>query len=100
MAIKRHRDAAVAALLPECSSHPTSVLLPIADTAPSTKRVEMLVATTRKPSSNPAETPTGEQELTLFGDIVASIPPGSLRNVGEVEGRRNCRRILRPTLPL
>ncbi|TIN15720.1 MAG: esterase, partial [Mesorhizobium sp.] len=42
-----------------CASRPTNVLLPVADSSPSSSKVEMLVATTRSRSSNPAEMYTG-----------------------------------------
>ena len=68
-----------------CASRPTNVLLPVADTSPSSSRVEMLVATTRSRSSNPAEMYTGERGLApSFADITVSIPQASARKIGEV----------------
>ena len=72
-------------LLSACASKPTGVLLPIADTEPSTGRVEMLVATTRQRSTVPGEMFSGERGLTpAFADITVSIPPDGTRKIGEV----------------
>jgi esterase/lipase superfamily enzyme len=72
-------------LLGGCASRPTNVLLPVAETSPSSSQVEMLVATTRARSANPAEMFTGERGLApSFADITVSIPPASVRKVGEV----------------
>ncbi|RWF50214.1 MAG: alpha/beta fold hydrolase [Mesorhizobium sp.] len=77
--------SALAALLWGCASRPTNVLLPVAETSPSASKVEMLVATTRSRSSNPAEMFTGERGLApSFAEITVSIPPASVRKVGEV----------------
>ncbi|CCV14375.1 alpha/beta hydrolase [Mesorhizobium sp. STM 4661] len=68
-----------------CASRPTNVLLPVADTSPTSSKVEMLVATTRARSANPAEMYTGERGLApSFADVTVSIPPDSVRKVGEV----------------
>lgn len=72
-------------LLWGCASRPTNVLLPVADTSPSSSKVEMLVTTTRSRSSNPAQMYTGERGLApSFAEITVSIPPASVRKVGEV----------------
>jgi esterase/lipase superfamily enzyme len=77
--------SALTGLLWGCASRPTNVLLPVADTSPSSSKVEMLVATTRSRSSNPAQMYTGERGLTpSFAEITVSIPPASVRKVGEV----------------
>lgn len=71
--------------LAACAGRPKGVLAPVADTLPSTSRVEMLVATTRQRSDNPGEMFTGERGLTpSFADITVSIPPADERKVGEV----------------
>jgi esterase/lipase superfamily enzyme len=68
-----------------CAGHPKDVLLPVADTAPSSSKVDMLVATTRSRSSVPGEMFTGERGLTpAFADITLSIPPKNVRKEGEV----------------
>lgn len=72
-------------LLSGCATRPTNVLLPVADTSPSSSKVEMLVTTTRARSANPAEMYTGERgSAPSFADITVSIPPSSVRKVGEV----------------
>jgi len=72
--------------LAACASRPTDVLAPVADTVPSTARVEMLVDTTRKPSDVPGEMFTGERgPAPAFAEIVVSIPEKAKRKVGEVQ---------------
>jgi esterase/lipase superfamily enzyme len=68
-----------------CAGRPKNVLSPVAETSPSSSRVDMLVATTRSRSSVPGEMFTGERALTpAFADITVSIPPKSVRKEGEV----------------
>ena len=68
-----------------CASRPTNVLSPVADTVPSTSRIAMLVTTTRARSEKPGEMFTGERGLApAFAEITVSIPPASVRKVGEV----------------
>lgn len=68
-----------------CAERPKNVLMPVADTSPSSNRVEMLVTTTRNHSSNPGEMFTGERGLApAFADMTVSIPPSNVRKVGEV----------------
>lgn len=58
--------------------HPTGVMTPVALTAntPRTSKVEMLVATTRQPSANPATLFNGERSPKPYlTDIAISIPP-------------------------
>jgi esterase/lipase superfamily enzyme len=74
----------LACVLSACASRPTAVLAPVADTVPSTSRVEMLVVTTRKESDQPGEMFTGERGPSpAFADILVSIPQA--RKVGEVQ---------------
>lgn len=74
----------LAASLAACASRPTGVLLPVRST-PLADRVEMLVTTTRDRSDNPGEMFNGERALTpAFAEITVSIPPASVRKVGEV----------------
>jgi esterase/lipase superfamily enzyme len=59
-------------------AHPTGVMQPVALTAsmPKTAQVDMLVATTRQPSGNPATLFNGERSPTPYlTDITVSIPP-------------------------
>jgi len=70
-----------------CAS-PHGVLEPVAAAAPGTSQVEMLVATTRK-RTVPAEMFSGERGPGLdYADIVVSIPPDSVRQIGEVQHPR------------
>lgn len=72
-------------LVPGCAGRPKNVLTPVADTAPSSSRVEMLVTTTRSRSSVPGEMFNGERGLApAFADITVSIPPKNVRKQGEV----------------
>ena len=76
---------ALAVALAACASRPEGVLTPVADTVPSTGRVEMLVATTRQPSENPGEMFTGERgPAPAFADITVSIPGRQ-----QAQGRRS-----------
>lgn len=71
--------------LSACAGRPTGVLTPVPDTEPSTSRVEMLVATTRKRSTNPGEMFSGERAFApAFADITVSIPNDGKRKSGEV----------------
>ncbi|MBK3745866.1 alpha/beta hydrolase [Paraburkholderia aspalathi] len=68
-----------------CGGHPKDVLTPVADTAPQSHRVDMLIATTRSQSTVPGEMFTGERaSAPNFADITVSVPPDSARKVGEV----------------
>jgi len=71
--------------LPGCGGHPKNVLLPVADTASSSSKVEMLVATTRQSSTVRGEMFSGERGLApAFADITVSIPPKTVRKEGDV----------------
>jgi esterase/lipase superfamily enzyme len=75
----------LAVALSACASRPTGVLTPVADTEPSTSRVEMLVTTTRERSTNPGEMFSGERAFApAFADITVSIPNDGKRKTGEV----------------
>jgi esterase/lipase superfamily enzyme len=68
-----------------CGGHPKDVLTPVADTAPQSHKVDMLIATTRSQSAVPGEMFTGERaRAPNFADITVSVPPDSARKVGEV----------------
>jgi esterase/lipase superfamily enzyme len=61
------------------------VLIPVADSAPNSTKVDMLVTTTRTRSTIQGEMFTGERALApAFADITVSIPPANVRKVGEV----------------
>lgn len=64
------------ALLSACSSRPPAALTPVAS-VPEAKVVDLLVSTTRRPSSDPAVLFGGDRTLTpRFASLSISIPPG------------------------
>jgi len=65
---------------------PRGSLVPVEARAPGTSQVEMLVATTRK-RNGPDEMFSGQRGAPRldFADIVVSIPPDSVRQIGEVQ---------------
>jgi esterase/lipase superfamily enzyme len=64
---------------------PKGFLEPVAARAPGTSQVEMLVATTRT-RTTPAEMFSGFRGPALdFADIVVSLPPDSVRQIGEIQ---------------
>jgi esterase/lipase superfamily enzyme len=76
---------ALGMLLSACG-HRADVMKPVAVTATDTGRVDMLVATTRAPSADPAVRYGGERgEDVRLDNIVVSIPPDSARKPGEVQ---------------
>ncbi|SHH06204.1 Esterase/lipase superfamily enzyme [Kaistia soli DSM 19436] len=73
-------------LLGSCAGRPEGVLLPVTMSAPGTTTVDMAVATTRSRAENRAVLFTGERGTQLdFANIVVSIPPDSVRKVGDVQ---------------
>lgn len=67
-----------------CGGHPKDLLEPIAS-QPRGAKVEMFVATTRKPSARGGELFSGERGAGLsFAEIDISIPPESSRQIGEI----------------
>ncbi len=68
-----------------CAGVPRTTLEPVAETAPGTHRVDMLVATTRAPSKVRGEIFSGARgEAVSFENVVVSVPPDSVRMPGEV----------------
>lgn len=66
--------------------HRPEVMRPVTVSDPKTHRVDMLVATTRRPSGNPGLRYTGERgEDVRLDNIVVSIPPEKARKRGEVQ---------------
>jgi esterase/lipase superfamily enzyme len=69
-----------------CVGAPEGVLAPTDASAPGATRVSIMVATTRAPSDNPALLYTGERgDQVDFNELVVSIPPDSVRKIGEVQ---------------
>ncbi|KAA1177226.1 alpha/beta fold hydrolase [Rhizobium tropici] len=72
-------------LLYGCAGHPKDVIVPVAETAPTASKVDMLITTTRARSTVPGEMYNGERAAApSFADLTISIPPDSVRKVGEV----------------
>ncbi|WP_411034588.1 alpha/beta hydrolase [Shinella sp. BYT-45] len=69
-----------------CAGRPEGVLVPSGEVPPGVSTVDLLVATTRAPSSQPGVLFSGERgsELAL-SDIVVSIPPDGKRKIGQVQ---------------
>ncbi|KAB2679543.1 alpha/beta hydrolase [Brucella tritici] len=74
-------------LLAGCASRPEGVLVPVGDAAsPNTTKVDLAVATTRRPSDKPGILFSGERDkLVSLNEIVVSIPPEKNRKAGEVQ---------------
>ncbi|MCJ2874548.1 alpha/beta hydrolase [Rhizobium pusense] len=78
-----------AVLLLSSCGHPHGVMAPVEvkGTSPKTSRVDMLVATTRQPSSDPATLFSGERSAKPYlTDVAVSIPPN--RKAGDVQWPR------------
>lgn len=73
-------------MLSGCAGRPENVLQPVALTTNDTSRVDMLVATTRKPAADPGELYSGERGTAIsLNNLTVSIPPDEARKVGEVQ---------------
>lgn len=81
--------AFAAALLLSSCGHPHGVMAPVEvkGTSPKTSQVDMLVATTRQPSGDPATLFSGERSPKPYlTDVAVSIPPN--RKAGDVQWPR------------
>ncbi len=68
-----------------CGGHPKDVLSPVADSSPTSHKVDMLITTTRGRSTVAGEMFNGERALApAFADLTVSIPPSNVRKEGEV----------------
>lgn len=75
-----------ALMLSACADHPHGVLMPVMAAAPGTSDVNVLVATTRGQDASPGIMFNGlRADAMAFADIQVSIPPDSVRTVGEVQ---------------
>ncbi len=86
--VGRRRFAVLMTLsvLEDCASRLENVLQPVAAAGPGTSTVDMMVATTRRPTDKPGELYSGERGTAIsFNDIVVSIPPDRNRKIGEVQ---------------
>lgn len=69
-----------------CVSRASGVMVPVDQAAPGATRVDMVVATTRAPSGDPATLFSGERGVELKVDAVTvSIPPDRQRQAGQVQ---------------
>lgn len=69
-----------------CVSRAIGVMVPVTQSAPGATRVDMVVATTRAPSGDPATLFSGERGVDLKVDAVTvSIPPDRVRQAGQVQ---------------
>lgn len=69
-----------------CATRASGVMKPVAEAAPLASKVDMLVATTRAPSGDPATLFSGERGTDLAIDAVTvSIPPDAVRKPGTVQ---------------
>jgi esterase/lipase superfamily enzyme len=72
-------------LLAGCG-RPLGVMRPVAVVDTTTSKVDLLVATIRKPSTDPAILFTGQRGSALkFDSVVVSIPPTTQRRIGEIQ---------------
>ena len=78
---------AVVVAVAGCAERPIGNLIEVSARDPDASSVDMLVATTRAPVSEPAGVMfSGERARGLrFADIEVSIPPDSARQVGEIQ---------------
>ncbi|HEV7310883.1 alpha/beta hydrolase [Ensifer sp.] len=79
---------ALLAVLAGCGGHAKGVMAPVALNAPvpGASTVDMLVATTREPSGDPATLFSGERDANTFlTDVAVSIPPETVRKSGTVQ---------------
>ncbi|WP_235919298.1 alpha/beta hydrolase [Aureimonas psammosilenae] len=75
----------VSICLSGCASRPYATLLPVSRTVPDAHLVDMLVATTRAPSSVPGVIFGGDRGPGLsIENILVSIPPDEVRKPGQV----------------
>src|SRR5271170_6464946 len=78
---------AIAMLVAGCATRPMGTLIVTSQSTPDADVVDMLVATTRAPVTEPAGVMFGgERAIGLaFADIAISIPPDQVRKIGEVQ---------------
>lgn len=78
---------ALSLALTACAGRPQGVLLPVGETVPGASTVDILVTTTRSDQDvPPSQMFSGERGRGMgFADIDVSIPPESVRKIGEVQ---------------
>jgi len=76
----------ILAVLAGCAGRPEGVLIPTQTQAAGTSKVDVLVATTRRPTDAPGVLFSGERgREPQTTEISVSIPPDSAREVGQVQ---------------
>lgn len=75
----------LASALAGCAGDVRGTLVPVPASAPGTNKVTMLVATTRAADQDRGILFSGERGTPSFAEITVSIPPDSVRKVGEVQ---------------
>ena len=75
------------ALLSACAGRPLQgVLVPVAQSAEGTSRVQVLAATTRQRSGDAGDMFSGGRaEDMSYASVTVSIPPDSARKIGEIQ---------------
>jgi esterase/lipase superfamily enzyme len=77
---------ATLAVLSSCAGRPEGVLIPTAARADGATKVDVLVATTRRPTETPGVLFSGERgKEPQITEIAVSIPPDRARKVGQVQ---------------
>lgn len=76
-------------ILAGCGGRPQGALIPVPDTLPGTSRVDMVVATVRERSDGPDIFSGERARVASFAEIEVSLPPDSVRQVGEVQWPRS-----------
>jgi esterase/lipase superfamily enzyme len=72
--------------LTSCANRAENVIFAVAENAPGTSSVDLVVATTRRSVDTQGELYSGERGSGLtFANIVVSIPPDNVRKSGEVQ---------------
>ena len=74
--------------LASCAGTPENLFVPVVVNASGASSVDMLVATTRRPTANPGELYSGERGALSFANIVVSIPPDRAREAGGIQWPR------------
>ncbi len=79
----------LALALTGCATRPSGLMTPVGQTVQGAATVDLLVATNRQPSDNPAILFTGDRALTpSVSEVVVSIPPEAVRKVGHIQWQR------------
>jgi esterase/lipase superfamily enzyme len=85
--IWRHSWVLAVALLVGCEGRPVGNLVEVSAVAPGASTVDMMVATTRAPVSEPEGVMFGGERThgLNFADITVSIPPDDHRTIGDIQ---------------